>query len=172
MFEDENPYEIIVKHSYEVFRNLSEISEKYKVKIILENDAYNKYFYETDLLRELYKEYPRLRLCLDFGRLHLQEKVDKDFHASKVISDLAQYIDLIHLWNVKVNENLSGGHYPVLPEQSPEEGWGDIGSYLTALSIKNNNVKVLFEHRSDFISDKDLERCYKWVNSYFEEFVR
>lgn len=169
LFEEEYSYEVIESYCYELFKTLEDISEQYKIRVLLENNAYNKYFYETDLLKKLFVKHTALRSCLDFGRLHLLEKTDSRFNATKIIYDLAPYTDSIHLWNVKVDLNLSGGHYPVLPDQLPEEGWADIANWMKILLHQNNNVRTLFEHRSDLISDKQLEQCYNWVGSFFEE---
>lgn len=168
ILESECSFETVKERSFGVFEKLSELSKKNGIKIILENDLLNKYFYEKELLYELFNTYPQLGLCLDFGRLHLQEKIDPDFHAVALISEMVQFVDLIHLWNARVDTKMSGGHYPVLPELSAQEGWGDIGLYLKTLTERKKDLKVQFEHRSDLISEADLDRCYSWVDSFFK----
>jgi hypothetical protein len=76
---------------------------------------------------------------------------------------------LIHLWNTNPTQNLSGGHYPVLPGQKPSEGWADVRSFIKIIKTLNRNVKVLFEHRSDLVNDKELEECYSWTKQLFSK---
>ena len=59
--------------------------------------------------------------------------------------------------------NLSGGHYPVLPDQKPSEGWADIKRFIEIINRFNRKAKVLFEHRSDLVSDEELDECYRWI---------
>jgi len=163
---NENLYSIedFFERSEYLFNWLFEMSNKYEFNPILELDALNKYIYQTDLLEELLNKYPNVRLCLDTGRLHLQDKIDPNFNSREVIKKYAKYTDIIHLWNLQYIDKIEKYHYPVLPEQSVNEGWAPIEEYLNIFKEENRNVKVQFEHRSDLISDEDLERCYKWVD--------
>jgi len=36
------------------------------------------------------------------------------------------------------------------------------------IANENKNVKILFEHRSDLISEEQLDRCYTWVDSLLQ----
>ncbi len=56
-------------------------------------------------------------------------------------------------------------HYLVLPNLNPDDGWAPIESYLDIIMSENNQVKIMFEHRSDLISDEELDMCYSWVSS-------
>jgi hypothetical protein len=67
------------------------------------------------------------------------------------------------LWNLRYTDKIEQYHYPVLPEQDPADGWAPIADYLAVLKAENRDVKIQFEHRSDLIDDKELERCYAWV---------
>jgi len=49
-----------------------------------------------------------------------------------------------------------------------EPGWCDIDEFLLTVSEENTEQKILCEHRSDLITDEELEECYGWVKSYFE----
>ncbi|GAB1528946.1 hypothetical protein YSY22_03680 [Brevibacillus formosus] len=60
-------------------------------------------------------------------------------------------------------------HFPVLPEWKPEEGWAPIEDYLTIIRKENPHVKIMFEHRSDQVTDEQLERCYRWVKDLLSE---
>ena len=163
-FESKYSFEELKNKSEELFKYLTEISIKNDIVPVLELDALNSYIYDTDLLETLLNKYPRVRICLDIGRLHLQEKIDENFDSFKLTRKLAKYAEVIHLWNVKVSGNLTNNHYPTLPNLNPEDGWADIKRYLTIIREENNHCKFLFEHRSDLITDEELESCYNWIN--------
>ncbi|MCR2044055.1 hypothetical protein [Anaerosalibacter massiliensis] len=132
---------------------------------MLELDVLNKYVYGNDLLKTLLEQYPQVKLCLDVGRLHSQDKLDKNFDSFGLTLRFAKYAEVIHLWNVKVTDSLENSHFPVLPNLISEEGWADIEKYLKIIKRENKFRKILFEHRSDLISDEELENCYNWINS-------
>lgn len=163
--ESAYPYDEFKNSIENMFSRLSLLSDKYKIQIVLEHDALNKYIYEGDLLEELFNKYSNLKICLDTGRLHLLEIVDSDFDSGKFLSKMAPFTYIVHLWNTSVDNNLAGGHYPVLPSLKTSEGWGDISTYLSTIASINKEVKVLFEHRSDLITDEELDICYNWVSS-------
>ncbi|WP_237898530.1 hypothetical protein [Brevibacillus brevis] len=50
-----------------------------------------------------------------------------------------------------------------------EEGWAPIEDYLTIIRKENPHVKIMFEHRSDLVTDGQLERCYRWVEQLLSE---
>ncbi|CAG7642355.1 sugar phosphate isomerase/epimerase family protein [Paenibacillus allorhizosphaerae] len=146
-----------------LFEWLSDRGREYGFTPVLEFDALNRYVYATDMLEELLLRYPDIRLCLDTGRLFLQHKLDPYFDAAQVIRRYAVYADLIHLSNTQFTDRVQCHHYPVLPELDPGDGWAPIARYLGIVRERNPNVNILFEHRSDAITDEQLERCYAWV---------
>lgn len=163
-YESSYPQEEFFEKSEYLFQWLSLKSEVYDFIPVLEFDALNRYVYESDELEQLLHRYNRIRLCLDTGRLFLQEKIDPYFDARSVIRKYAKYAEVIHLWNLRYTDKIEEYHFPVLPEQRPEDGWAPIEDYLTIIREENRKVKIQFEHRSDFISDEELERCYVWVD--------
>lgn len=108
--------------------------------------------------------YPRIKLCLDTARLFLQDKLDPYFDARAILRKFTRYAGLIHLSNVQVNDSVHNSHNPVLPELSPQDGWAPIEDYLRIIREENSDVKIMFEHRSDLISEEQLQRCYLWVD--------
>lgn len=164
-FESDYSFEDFKEKSVKFFEWLNEMADKNKFTPVLELDALNRYIYDTDILEMLLERYPRIRLCLDIGRLHIQDKIDSNFNSYKFTKRFAKYAEVIHLWNVKVTSNLENSHFPVLPSLKPEEGWADIESYLNIIREENSTCKINFEHRSDLITDEELENCYNWVNN-------
>lgn len=165
VYESNYSYEELKEKSEYLFRWLTEKSEEYDFTPVLEFDALNKYIYETAFLEELLNEYPKVRLCLDTGRLHLQDAYDPNFHAEDIIRRFAKYTEVVHLWDCKVTDKVEYNHYPVLPWLDPAEGWGPIGKYLDIVREENENCLMMFEHRSDILTDEELEQCYKWVDN-------
>lgn len=169
IFESEYTFEELRESSEIIFSWLTKKAEEYDFVPVLELDALNRYIYETSFLEELLEKYPKVRLCLDTGRLHYQERVDKHFNAKNVIKRFVKYAELIHLWNVKVNDIVEYNHYPTLPTLKPEDGWAPIGDYMKIINQENKHVKILFEHASHLISDKELQECYDWIAELVNE---
>lgn len=163
MYTDEYPLEALKENLAIMFKRLNDISDRYDIQIFLENDAMSDVLTEGSLLVDLLKENEKIRLCLDIGRLHLQEKLDPSFKAMEFAEKMAPYTGHIHLWNTNPTGNLSGGHYPVLPKQKPSEGWADVRRFINIIKGFNSKVKVLFEHRSDLVNNEELDECYSWV---------
>lgn len=176
-FADKSEYIMEADFTFEEFKEKSEClfewltnkAEQYGFIPVLELDALNKYVYETYMLEELLERYPRVKLCLDTGRLNFQDRIDKNFDAKKAIKKFAKYAEIIHLCNTKVNGILEKHHYPVLPELKPEEGWAPIAEYIRIINQENNHAKIMFEHMSDLISDEELQSCYNWVDGLLKE---
>lgn len=166
--ESEYPNETFIEKSMDMFERLSLLSNKYNIRIVLENDVLNKYIYESTFFLDMLDRYPNLKICLDTGRLHLLEEVDPHFSSIQFIQRMAKYTYIVHLWNVRVDTNLAGGHYPALPHLKEIDGWADIDKYLSIIAGINKDVKILFEHRSELISDLELLECYSWVQGYFK----
>lgn len=162
--------EFFVRSKY-LFEWLSERGDKYNFLPVLELDAISKYIYKTNLLEELLDRYNRIKLCIDTARLHAQDMTEVLFNPIDIIQRFLKYTEEVHLSNAKVTDCIEYYHYPVLPNQKPIEGWADIGLYLKTIRQYNQNVKVMFEHRSDWISNEDLELCYSWVNELLQRDV-
>jgi len=87
--------------------------------------------------------------------------VDKEFDYRKFIKEMAKYTYLLHLSNIKVTDKLENGHHPVLKKLKPCEGWCDIGEFLEIISAVKKDFKILFEHRSNILTDDELIECYE-----------
>lgn len=168
VYEQDYPVQEFKKQSENLFSWLSEKSIEYNFIPVLEFDAINKYVFNDDFLETLLEKYQRVKICLDTGRLHLQSKIDSEFDEKEIIEKYAKYTEVVHLWNVKVSGNLENNHFPALPNLKKEDGWAPIEDYLKIIAKENTNVKVMFEHRSELISDEELEKCYSWISKLIE----
>ncbi|MGZ9584503.1 sugar phosphate isomerase/epimerase [Paenibacillus marinisediminis] len=169
VYESEYAIEVLIERSEFLFQWLSDKSEEFNFIPVLEFDALNRYIYDTDLLEAWLVKYPKIRLCLDTARLYLQDRIDPHFHAVDVIRKFVKYADVIHLSNCQFIDKVVQRHFPVLPELSPSEGWAPIEQYLSIIREENSHLRIHFEHRSDYISDEDLERCYEWVDNILND---
>jgi len=167
-FESNYSFEELKNSSEYLFSWLTEKSEEYNFISVLELDALNSYIYKTNLLEELLSKYPKVKLCLDTGRLHNQERMDRNFNAKQIIKRFAKYAEVVHLWNVKVTEIVEYNHYPALPDLKPEDGWAPIEEYMRIIGQENKHVKIMFEHMSDLISEEELQECYDWIAELIE----
>jgi hypothetical protein len=164
VFESEYSCNEFTKRSEYLFEWLSEKSYEFDFIPILELDAISKYIYKTSILEELLDRFERIRLCLDTSRLHIQDKTDDLFDPKDIIRRFLKYTDEIHLSNLKFRDYVECNHFPALPELSTSEGWADIDAFLRIIRQNHPNVRIMFEHRSDLITDEELESCYSWVN--------
>lgn len=167
IYEDEYSIEELKNNTKELFNWLYEKEIQYNFTPVLEFDALNKYICDDDFLEELLIKFYTIKLCLDTGRLHLQHRIDPSFDEIKIIKRFARYAKVVHLWNVRVNENLENSHYPALPNLKEEDGWAPIEKYLKLIREENSEVKIMFEHRSDLISRDELIECYNWIDKIF-----
>jgi sugar phosphate isomerase/epimerase len=163
VYESEFSYEEFQEKSEYLFEWLAAKGRAYAFIPVPEFDALNPYIYETDFLESLLQRYPNIRLCLDTSRLYLQECIDPNFNSRAIIRRYAPYAHLLHLSNIKVTDRIEQKKFPVLPDLSPDDGWAPIEDYLLIIKEKNPNIKIMFEHHSQLISDEQLEACYQWV---------
>ncbi|AIQ48031.1 hypothetical protein R70723_20575 [Paenibacillus sp. FSL R7-0273] len=161
---DITPDELIIR-TEQLFQWLDVQGRKYQFIPVLEFDAISRLTYEHDFLEQLLLKYPGIRLCQDTARLFLQDKLDRRFDARTVLQTYTKYAYLIHLSNVQILDSVQNSHYPVLPELDEAGGWAPIEAYLRIIRTENPEVRIMFEHRSDLISEEQLERCYAWVNA-------
>lgn len=61
----------IYEWSRRVFERLAALQEAERIRVVLEIDGPNPYFFDGDLYSRLFSEYPELSLCVDTGRLGL-----------------------------------------------------------------------------------------------------
>lgn len=168
VYDDEMSLETFRDSSEVFFDYFSKLGVKYDFKPVIELDAITTYITETDVLTELLDRYPNIGVCIDIGRLHIQNEIDDRFDAFELIKKLGKYIVEVHLWNVQVQEKLSNGHYPTLEDLKPEDGWADVPKYFKVINEHVKDYSVLFEHRSDLISDEQLQACYDWIRALSE----
>lgn len=167
IYEDEYPFEMFKKYSEELFKWLSLKGKEYNFVPVLELDALNKYILNYNFIDSLLEKYNSVKLCLDIGRLHIQDMINDDFNAYSLVNRLAKYASLVHLWNAKAGD-MKYYHYPPLESLKKEDGFADIEKYLKLIKSKNDHFKILFEHKSEVISDNELEDCYHYIDSIFK----
>jgi len=168
IWENDYPYEVFEINCDKAFKELSDLSNKYKIQIVLEIEMLNKYLYKGDLLKRLLEKYSDIKLCLDSARIHVLSQIDRAFDYRGFIKEMAKYTYLLHLSNIKVTDKIEQGHHPVLKNLPASQGWCNIGEFLEIISSEKRDLKILFEHRSDILNYEELMQCYEWVKSYFK----
>lgn len=163
LYESQLTIEEFIQKSEYLFQWLTDKAHQYNFIPVLEFDFLNRYIYESNVLENLLVTYPKIKLCLDTARFHIQERIDPFFNSKEILRTYAKYAEVVHLSNAQVRETIQNRHYPVLPELGPNEGWAPIQEYMELIVEENKQVRILFEHRSDLLSDEQLERCYAWV---------
>lgn len=166
--EEEYPVELFKKYTFELMYQLTQLSNESGIQIVLEIELLNKYLYEGEYLKELLNQFTNIKICLDSARLNVQSKIDSNFDCMKFVKEMVPYTYLIHLSNIKVNEIIEHGHHPVLKRLDINSGWFDIDAFLSIISTTKKDIKILYEHKSNIISDKELSECYEWVSGYFK----
>lgn len=164
VYENDYTFNKLIEYSEFLFDWLSERADKYNFIPVLELDALNRYITETSYLDDLLATYNKIKLCIDVGRLHVQDSIDPGFHAVNILQRFLKYTEVIHLWHAKVGKTVEYGHFPLLPGLIPEDGWADVQAYFKIIRQENKNIKLLFEHRSDLVTKEELELCYNWVD--------
>ncbi|MEW4369390.1 sugar phosphate isomerase/epimerase [Paenibacillus kandeliae] len=177
-FGDSSEYEysndtsiaIIRQLSQEWFEWIQKQAKRYDFIPVMELDTWSSWFYKERWFLDLLDTYCDIRICLDMQRLYLQQRIDPDFDVLRIIRQLAPYTYSIHVSNMQcsVNGEILNRHYPVLPEQSTAAGWAPIAEYLKTIFNINGNVKIMFEHRSELISETELERCYSYLRDIIQ----
>lgn len=165
-YEFESAYAVdeFQKYSNVLYEWLSLMGTKHGFTPVLEFDALNRYVYDDDYLQRKLEEYSSIKLCLDTARLYIQDRIDPYFDAESILRRYARYAATVHLSNVQIVEGqLTQSRVPVLPGQLPSDGWAPIERYLRIISGENADVKIMFEHHSEKVSDEELEECYRWV---------
>jgi adenylate kinase family enzyme len=163
ILESECSFDEFVDRSEGLFQWLTEKSDQYDFTPVLEFDALTTYIYDNNFLENLLARYPKIKLCLDTGRLFLQELIDPNFDARKVIRTFAKYAYIVHLWTFQMKDTIQHLRHPVLPELRQTDGWAPIKEYLKIIREENQHVKIMFEHNSQLVNDEQLDRCYAWV---------
>lgn len=150
------------KDSHYFFKWFERESKKHGFRPIIELDGLAPLLYESDFLLNMFEKYD-IDLCIDIGRLHLQDQIDDHFDAKVFVHKMKNHIKEVHLWNVKVGKEVNNSHYPALKHLDPNEGWADVSSYFNLLT--KQDFKVLFEHQTHAITEDELEACYQWIKT-------
>ncbi len=169
IYEDQYSFELFAELSEKLFQWLSIKASEYSFTPVLELDALNKYIIDTTILEELLLKYPAVKLCLDLGRIHVQSRIDARFDGTNILRRFSRYCELLHLWHAKVGEFVEHGHFPLLQELKPEDGWAEVEKYFEIIKSENRDIKLFFEHRSDLITDEQLDSCYEWIDSLYNK---
>jgi len=163
-YESECDLNTFISRSKDYFDFISQKGKANGFRPIIELDAIPRYLHETNLLNDLLKDYQEIGVCVDLGRLHLQEVIDEHFDSFEYLRKIVDHVTHVHLWNIKVTDKVEHSHYPALPTLEAQDGWADMAKYFSILKESKHKQTILFEHQSNLISDDALDSCYNWIH--------
>jgi len=151
----------------QAIKHLGSIAQKHDTDIYIEQDIIPSGV-EAAAFAELFANTKRVYLCVDIARLYLQSIVDPAFDPIAFAAAVAPVTRHIHLWNAIPGTDLY--HMPIMPNQSPKDGWADIAKYAAVMKANDLQAQsILFEHMSEALTDQELQQCYDYAVSLFEQ---
>lgn len=147
------------------FDRLAELQERERIRVVLEIDGPNPYFFDDDLYSRLFEEFPELSLCIDTGRLGLLART----HGQDPVALAARWLPWarhLHLHTSLWDEQgrfrshvpTSGRHTRNLwPAVTPA---ADIARMVVEAHPR---AVVVLEHDPGAVSPEELEACHEWA---------
>jgi sugar phosphate isomerase/epimerase len=123
-------------------RRLADLSVRYAVPILLENVGPNPFFYYGAQFARLFEKVAGLRMCLDFGHVHVLP-IGEDVYQFSV--EVAPYVGAIHVYNATRAGYRVGFHEPPLAEYARSDGWMDLSVLLRTVARKQAPPYFIFE---------------------------
>lgn len=173
-FKDADPVDLaawpeakLYEWSRRCFERFAEIQAKELIKVVLEIDGPNPYFFDGELYSRLFEEYPELSLCIDTGRLGLLAKT----HGQDPIA-LAQrwlpWARYMHLHTSRWDEQgRFQNHLPTTARDTADR-WpqvtpaADIARMVVAAQPQ---ATIVLEHDPRAVSPAELEEAHAFAAS-------
>lgn len=130
---------------------VAELSEKFGMQVLLENQMDNSGFNHSDLYVKLFDAFPTLKFCLDIGHLDVDARqFGIPFH--DFIDALLPYLRAVHLMNSNSGKlDFTDRHWkiPVHPDQKESDGWRNIEFIIRKILSYDSSIIINFESRPD-----------------------
>ncbi len=147
------------------FERFAQIQETEKIKVVLEIDGPNPYFFEDDLYPRLFEQYPDLSLCVDTGRLGLLART----HGRNPVEMLKPWLPWtrhLHLstslWD---EQGKFHNHIPTNRTHTVDK-WPNItpAADLARMVVEAQpRAIVVLEHNPKAVSPQELEEAHAWA---------
>jgi len=150
---------------------LEEAGREAGLEVVLEIDESGRLLVrgpaERDALTGLLEGREGLSVCLDTGRLALIART----HGLDCLELARRWYPLTtHLHLHAANSKRRVNHVPVLPSQSPDEGWAPSVEMARELLARppgpdasGRGLRIVLEHDPGKVTPGELEECHRWV---------
>lgn len=147
------------------FERFAEIQAQELIRVVLEIDGPNPYFFDGELYSRLFEEYPDLSLCIDTGRLGLLART----HGQDPLALARRWLRWarhLHLHTSLWDEQ--GGFHTHIPTNGchTSDRWpqvtpaADIARMVVAAQPE---ATIVLEHDPRSVSPEELEACHVWA---------
>ncbi len=159
------PEEKVYEASRRAFERFAQIQEQEKIKVVLEIDGPNPYFFDGDLYSRLFEEYPDLSLCLDTGRLGLLAKT----HGKDPLELTRRWLPWTRYMHLHTSLWEPGGRYRShLPTNGSHtaERWPRVtpAADMARMVVEAQpRCTIVLEHHPKAVSEAELEEAHRWA---------
>lgn len=159
------PQERLYDVSRAIFERLARIQDAESIKVVLEIDGPNPYFFDGELYSRLFEEYPSLSLCQDTGRLGLLART----HGQDPLALCRRWLPWTRYLHLHTSRwDADGRFYNHLPtnESHTAQGWphvtpaADMARLVVAAQPR---CTISLEHDPRGVSPAELERSHAWA---------
>ena len=147
------------------FDRFAEIQERERIRVVLEIDGPNPYFFDGELYSRLFAEYPDLSLCIDTGRLGLLARTHGQDPVALARRWLpwARHLHLhTSLWDA---EGRFRNHLPTTGSHTSDR-WPAVtpAADIARMVVEAHpQAIVVLEHDPRTVSPEELEACHAWA---------
>lgn len=147
------------------FERFAAIQAQESIKVVLEIDGPNPYFFDGDLYSKLFSEFPELSLCIDTGRLGLLAKT----HGKDPLALCRQWLPWarhLHLHTSMWDEQGTFiNHIPTNGSHTADR-WPQItpAADMAKMVVEAQpRATVVLEHNPRAVSAEELEAAHAWA---------
>mgnify|MGYP001176840274 CR=1 FL=1 len=147
------------------FERFAEIQEQERIRVVLEIDGPNPYFFDGELYSKLFGEYPDLSLCIDTGRLGILAHT----HGQDPVALARRWLPWarhLHLHTSCWDENNRfHTHLPTTGDHTADR-WPQVtpAADIARMVVEAHpRAIVVLEHDPRAVSPEELDACHAWA---------
>lgn len=153
--------------SRRAFERFAEIQEKEPIKVVLEIDGPNPYFFDGDMYRRLFEEFPQLSLCQDTGRLGLLART----HGKDPLELCRRWLPWtrhVHLHTSAWDEQGKFTNHIPTNGSHRADRWPNVtpsADMAEMIVAAQPACTVVLEHNPKIVSPEELEAAHAWASA-------
>lgn len=157
--------------SRRAFERFAAVQEQERIKIVLEIDGPNPYFFDGELYSRLFAEFPELSLCQDTGRLGLLAKT----HGQDPLALCRRWLPwtrYLHLHTSLRDEDGTFHNHLPTNETHTMDLWPKVtpAADMARLVLDAQpRCTVVLEHDPKAVPPEELEAAHRWAAALVEE---